>query len=273
MTSQTMTNREMSDWSDLGDELDRWADAGLSATLWWRDDDAARATPALGRLLGLRAGLGIPLALAVVPAVAGEDLAAAIAGAGGVSVLQHGYAHRNHAGHGAPKAELGPNRAPDDALGELAAGRERLVALFGGPAAAVLVPPWNRIADRLLPRLGAAGYTGLSTYGPRARALAAPGVVQVNTHVELIDWRGGRGFVGEAAALGLAVGHLAARRGGASDGAGDGGGEPTGLLSHHLVHDEAAWDFIAAFVAATTAHSAARWLDAGEAFSAAAGGE
>ncbi len=260
----------MTSWSDLGDELDRWADGGLSATLWWRDDDAAEATPALGRLFGLRAGLGVPLALAVVPAAAAADLAAATRDADGVTVLQHGYAHRNHAGHGAPKAELGPDRAPDDALGELAAGRERLVALFGGPAAAVLVPPWNRIAEGLLPRLGAAGYTGLSTYGPRARALAAPGVVQINTHVDLIDWRGGRGFVGEAAALGLAVGHLAARRGDAAD-----GGEPSGLLSHHLVHDETAWGFIEAFVAATAVHPAARWLDAGEAFAAApaTGGE
>lgn len=260
----------MTTWSDLGDELDRWADGGRRATLWWRDDDAARATPALGRLLALRADLGVPLALAVVPASARADLAAAVADAGGVSVLQHGYAHRNHAGDGEPKAELGPGRAPDDALGELAAGRERLVALFGGAAAAVLVPPWNRIAETLPPRLGAAGYRGLSTYGPRARAEAAPGVVQVNTHVDLVDWRGGRGFIGEAAALGLAVGHLAARRGGAND-----GGEATGLLSHHLIHDAAAWDFIAAFVTATTAHSAARWIDAGETFAArpTAGGE
>ena len=260
----------MTNWNDLGDELDRWADGGRGATLWWRDDDAVEATPGLDRLLGLRAALGVPLALAVVPASAGKDLAAAIAGAGGVSLLQHGYAHRNHAADGERKAELGPGRAPEEALGELAAGRERLAALFGDPPAIVLVPPWNRIADRLLAHLGAAGYRGLSTYGPRARVLAAPGVVQVNTHVDVIDWRGGRGFVGEAAALGLAVGHLAARRAAAGN-----GGEPTGLLSHHLVHDAAAWDFIEAFIAATADHPAVRWLDAAEAFVAAptAGGE
>ena len=96
--------------------------------------------------------------------------------------------------------------------------------------------------------------------------------------LDWLDWRGGRGFVGETAALGLAVGHLAARRAAAGNGVGDeagGGDEPTGLLSHHLVHDAAAWDFIEAFIAATAAHPAARWLDAAEAFAAVppAGGE
>ena len=35
------------------------------------------------------------------------------------------------------------------------------------------------------------------------------GLLQVNTHVDLIDWKGGRGFVGEAAALGALLRALA----------------------------------------------------------------
>ena len=27
-------------WPDLTAELDRWGEAGRTATLWWRDDDA-----------------------------------------------------------------------------------------------------------------------------------------------------------------------------------------------------------------------------------------
>ena len=30
----------MADWTDLTEELDRWALAGRRATFWWRDDDA-----------------------------------------------------------------------------------------------------------------------------------------------------------------------------------------------------------------------------------------
>ena len=247
----------MSSWRALSDELDRWAEAGHRATLWWRDDDAAHADPTLDRLLGLRQNLGLPLALAAMPALIDDDAAAAIARDGGAVVLQHGYAHHNHAGPGERKAELAASRDPDAIMAELAAGWRRLESLFGRRAIPVLVPPWNRIAEGLAPHLGAAGFRGLSTYGPRPHRAAAPGVAQVNTHIDIIDWRGHRGYVGDAAALGLAVGHLEARRRGAAD-----PNEPTGLLSHHLAHDEASWGFIAALAGATRCHPAVDWLDA-----------
>ena len=59
---------------------------------------------------------------------------------------------------------------------------------------------------------------------------------QVNTHVDLIDWKGGGGFVGEPAALAALVAALAHART-VSD-------EPVGLLSHHLAMDAGAWDFL-----------------------------
>lgn len=247
----------MASWRDLSDELDRWAASGRRATLWWRDDDAAHATPALDRLLALRQSIAIPLALAAMPALIDDLAAKAIVDDPGATVLQHGYAHHNHAIAGERKAELAASRDPDVVMDELIRGRQRLDALFGDRATPVLVPPWNRIADGLMPRLGDAGYRGLSTYGPRPRRRPAPGVVLVNSHIDLIDWRGHRGFVGDDNALSLAVAHLTARR---LDNIED--DEPTGLLSHHLAHDEACWGFIAALGAATRAHPAADWLDA-----------
>jgi hypothetical protein len=62
------------------------------------------------------------------------------------------------------------------------------------------------------------------------------GLAQINTHVDLIDWRGGRGFVGVEAALGALIAALVIAR--------TQSGEPVGLLSHHLAMDEAAWDFL-----------------------------
>ncbi len=254
----------MADWKALADELDRWAGDGRTATLWWRDDDATRPSAALDRLLELRAGAGAPLSLAVIAATAGRAAAERIAADAEIDVLQHGYAHRNHAPPGERKSELGPERPADAALDELCRGRRRLAGLFGGRALDVLVPPWNRIADELVGRLPGAGFTGLSAYGPRRGARAAPGLRQINTHIDIIDWRGTRGFVGDEAALSLALGHLRARRAGAAD-----GDEPTGLLSHHLVHDEAAWRFVGAFLEATMAHPGARWVRARDAFDAA----
>jgi len=145
-------------------------------------------------------------------------------------------------------------------LQELAAGHDMLHALGASPLA-VLVPPWNRIAAPLLSKLAEVPMSAVSCYGPRSAAWAAPGVLQVNTHIDLIDWRGTRGFLGEPEAIALAVTHLSARRQGKAD-----ANEPTGLLSHHADHDEASWQFIDNFLQRTIAHPAVRWPEVGEIF-------
>jgi hypothetical protein len=254
----------VSGWADLDRELDAWGAAGAVATLWWRDDDAVAATPALDRLLDIAMEAGAPLALAVIPALAEPALAERLRRAPRIAVLQHGYAHLNHAPAGAKKAEFGPGRAPAAAMAELAAGRDRLAHLFDGGGTVVLpvlVPPWNRIAPAAVRALPGLGFAGLSVYRARAAAAAAPGIAAVNVHADVIDWRGDRGFVGEAAALRLIVDHLRARRRGAVDGR-----EPTGLLTHHLVHDDDTWRFTTDLVRRVAEHPAARWLDASTVF-------
>src|SRR5215472_4002810 len=81
-------------WPDLAEELERWGEAGREATLWWRDDDAIAASAELDRL--------VPLALAVIPALADAGLAARLAAArqSEVAVLQHGWRHTDHADGG-----------------------------------------------------------------------------------------------------------------------------------------------------------------------------
>ena len=227
----------MTSWAAIDEELARWCDAGRTPTLWWRDDDAVDATPALNRLLVLQRTHGVPLALAVVPAGATPALAARLAQAPGIDVLQHGYAHSNHAPPGEKKAELGPERPAMMVLGELGTGWLALERLFGPAVLPVLVPPWNRIAPGLVPALPEIGFRGLSTFGIRSRTRLVSGWVQVNTHIDLIDWRTRR-FAGDEVMLGAIARALAAAR--ASD-------EPLGMLSHHLAMDEAAWDFLNSF--------------------------
>ena len=103
----------------------------------------------------------------------------------------------------------------------------------------MLAPPWNRVPPNLAPHLAAAGYCGLSQYGARKVDEPAPGLRQVNTHVDVIAWRTDRAFVGEYFALGAATKHLAAKRMAATDAQ-----EATGWLTHHAVHDEATWTFL-----------------------------
>jgi hypothetical protein len=231
MTEPTAT------WADLGTELGAWAEAGRPATLWWRDDDATRPGPALDRLLALTAAARVPLALAVIPAFAEPALRGRLDDAGHTHVLVHGLAHANHAPEGEKKQELGPHRPIRMVLDDASAGLARLRAFRR--LCPVLTPPWNRIADAATGGLAARGFRGLSAYGPRTTT-TVDGVTVVNTHVDLIDWKNGRRFVGETRALGRLVSHLRDRRTGRVD-----TDEATGLLSHHAVHDAETWAFCA----------------------------
>jgi hypothetical protein len=251
----------VSGWNALAAELDRWQGQGRQPTLWWRDDDACRATPALATLLAIAGDAQIPVALAAVPAALERSLVDAVAGVPQATVLQHGYAHRNHAPPGARNWELGSERPLAAVEVELADGRARLQAAFGPRFRPVLVPPWNRIAPAVAARLPAAGLVGLSTFGPRDSGTPFPGLHQCNTHVDLIAWRRGRVFIGADAALERITAHLAARRAASVDAA-----EPTGVLTHHLDFDADAWEFMAALAAATRRQGAA-WVAAAAAFS------
>jgi hypothetical protein len=239
-------------WRGFADELARWRDAGRTVEFWWRDDDAGRPEPALERLCALAQRAAVPLALAVVPAQA-EARALEDAGAM-VSLIQHGSDHRNRAAADEKKTEFPRAETPQAAVERLAAARDRLRALVGARLLPVLAPPWNRLPATHAAPLAAAGFRGLSRYKARAAMQAAPGLVEVNTHVDLIAWKAGRGFAGEDAVLAAAVAHLGAKREGRAD-----AGEATGWLSHHLVHDEAAWRFLERLFEATRAVPGVRW--------------
>jgi hypothetical protein len=243
-------------WPDLVDEFDRWGESGRVAALWWRDDDAVAATPRLDDLLQLAGE--VPIALAVIPALARTELATALASTPEVAVLQHGWQHANHAVCGKKSEYPNGRRAP--VVGEeIGAGRARLKALFGSRTLPVLVPPWNRFADELLPLLRGNGITGLSTMASQRNAPLPPGLVAIDVHVDLVAWRGDRGFVGEAAALGSLVGHLRASRCGAADAV-----RPIGILTHHLMMDRATAEFLDRLIASAGTHAAVRWATAGE---------
>jgi hypothetical protein len=250
-------------WQRLEDELARWRAAGRRVEFWWRDDDAAQWTPALAQLVGLAQRFAVPLALAVVPSSAEAALFAQLPDA--VSVLQHGVDHRNRGAAGAKRTEFAAEARPEEAVARIAAGAARLAALAGPLWSAVFAPPWNRLPEALAERLPQAGLRGLSRFGPRACARPAPGLVQVNTHVDLVAWRGERGFVGTQAALEQAVGHLAARRLGRADPE-----EPTGWLTHHLQHDAATWRFLEQLFERSCAASAVHWSSARTLFAQAA---
>ena len=244
----------MTSWDELQTALDGVAARGEAIRLWWRDDDAGRDHPALARLLELAECHDLPLALAVVPMWLDAHTQARIAASPNATVLQHGFAHANHAPPSGRSIELG-GRELETILVELERGRAMLADAFGCAFLAVLVPPWNRLDAGLVERLRGCGFIGLSTFGRRAGAEAAPGLAQINTHLDPIDWRGTRLFVGETAALARLVAVLEAD-------------EPIGILSHHLTMDEAGWAFLDRLLRVLAGHPGARLCPARELFEA-----
>jgi hypothetical protein len=241
------------EWPDLAVELDRWEEAGRTARLWWRDDDAVAPTPRLDRLLQLSDDA--PLALAVIPADAQIGLARALEPFPGVAVLHHGWCHANHAVAG-KRSEYPAERHPVDVADELDEGRRRLRSLFGSRALPVFVPPWNRFADRFLPLLAEAGLTTLSQQAPRQGPLPER-IAALDVDLDVTAWRGDRGFIGTGAALGRLIAALRARRESGDDCA-------IGILTHHLIMDRATEDFLAQLRLWTSGRPSARWVGAGD---------
>lgn len=226
------------DWQPLRDELALWRRENRSVPFWWRDDDAIEPTGALERL-GLAAVTAtLPVHIAVIPAAATQALADHVAERAHLIPLVHGWAHANHAPDTAKKAEFGSPRAA--AASELTRGKERLSKLFADRLVPVFVPPWNRMDDRYLPLLAAAGFCAVSTFGRSRKAQILP---FINTHLDPVDWRGTRGLHDPDRLISQAVTELQARRTDRilAD-------EPFGLLTHHLIHDDQIWDFCTGFV-------------------------
>jgi hypothetical protein len=238
-------------------ELDAWKDAGATAEFWWRDDDAAEPNTALDRLIALSDRLGVPCGLATVPAKAGEPLRKTVSHAHHVWVLQHGYAHKNHAPSGAGAWELGGHRPKSVVLDELRLGMGKLTQLFKSRFVPVLVPPWNRIDPELLPYLPVLGYRGLSAGYRKSRPEPPADLRVADAHCDVLHWKDKPDvrFAGTEKCLKLLVDHLKDKRTGEAD-----AGEPTCVLTHHMAMDAEAWAFVETLFAATTAHPAAAWL-------------
>lgn len=222
--------------------LDACAAAGRPARFWLRDDDAVAPGPALDTLLALTAEWQVPLTLAVIPQPAGPPLADRLQQESHVHVAVHGWTHANHAPARAKKQELGAHRPLPVIVADLQRATDRLCRLFPQQALPVLVPPWNRIAPDVIAALPGIGLQALSTFGPEGVA----DLPMVNTHVDLIDWRGTRGGRADAALHADFVSALQR-------------GKPVGLLTHHLVHDAQAWAFLQRFFTLTAPHPGCRW--------------
>lgn len=248
-------------WAEIRAELDIWSAKKRTALFWWRDDDATDVNAKLQALLALAEDFATPIALSAIPAKATPRLAKLIAKSDVAEVLVHGLRHENHAARDRTKRELGGEMSLDAVLLDAATGLRLSRARFGANCLPVLVPPWNRITARAVPHLAKLGFKGLSTWKPREQKFAAPGLMQVNAHLDVIDWRHDRVLKTEKVIAGLLLRKLRWRREKASRME-----EPLGLLTHHAYWNKSKEKLLASLLGMLTAHPAVRFVRASEAF-------
>jgi len=231
------------DWHPLRQELSLWQEQGLSLPFWWRDDDAIEPSQRLEKLLQISGDTGLPVHLAVIPAFATAELADNLAARENAVPIVHGYAHQNHSPEGQKKSEYGPDRPENQVSSDISQGRSAMEAVFKARFAPMFVPPWNRFSPKFYPALTANGYQAVSTFTPRSEKFAAKELLQINTHLDPIDWHGSRSCHLPETLVSQTVNQLQQRRAGVIDTQ-----EPFGLLTHHLVHDDAIWNFTRDFI-------------------------
>ena len=217
--------------------------------LWWRDDDAGDPIDPLAKLIEISESLDAGLALAAVPDWLSEVAVERIGQSEPICILQHGWCHKDHSEPGAKKIEFGGSLDSQMGLQQLKAGGKVLASQFGEKFVPAFVPPWNRIEDRFLALLTNIPFKGISTFGDDNRGRAY-GLAQINTHVDVIDWRGTGSFVG----LSRIVDDLIVASTRWPD-------QAIGLLTHHAAMDQVALTEAGELIAQVRAHPNVIWWD------------
>jgi hypothetical protein len=237
-------------WRSLETELRRWGDGGHTPKFWWRDDDARGMTEPLARLAGIASQNGAPLLLAVVPGPEAETLRPVLA-QGLVKAAQHGVDHLDRSGGEGPRTEFHSLAATEDVAQQLVRGRRRLGDL---PVEPIYVPPWNTLTENVAEALVQAGFKAVSGFG--GAMVRGSGPARLDAHLDLMRWSPAPRFRGETQLLEQMRRRLVRLRKAKA------WSEPTGLLTHHLDHDEPAWRFLDELLRRLQAGRRTEWVSA-----------
>lgn len=217
--------------------LDR---AASPIAFFFRDDDIGYDETALWPLLDLFAARGVPLDLAVIPALltlslVEETRSRCEASRGQLRIHQHGWRHANHETTGR-KCEFGPSRDVSRQRDDLHKGRAALAAAFGAHVDPIFTPPWNRCAQCTAELIAEEGFRALSR-DARARPLDTGALAEIPVS---IDWQ--RWMRKQEGMPALDIGRM------------EPGGPPVGVMLHHAVMTAADRSRLAALLDLLSGH-------------------
>ena len=219
----------------LESEINRLETENKRVEIWWRDDDLESPSHSLENMISVSDDINLAPLLAVIPARASNQLVKLLNQCN-LNIAMHGLHHYDYEPSTRKKAEFGSFRPIEVQWRDLKTGTRQLEQLFGDLFLKCFVPPWNRINNKLTKSLPSFGISSLSTFASSSKATPVPGLLQINTHVDVIDWKEKKRFIGAELLADKIAAELQNRRTKTI-----GAAEPIGLLTHHLIMSTDDW--------------------------------
>ena len=248
-----------SETKNLITELAKWSQEKTIAQIWWRDDDISRPTSKLDWMLKTIDSLEFKPLLAAIPNLSTRELSKALENCG-LPIAAHGLSHLNYEPADSPKSEFGPSRDLHDVKKDLIQAKEQLSDIFGDSVIDCFVPPWNRFREDIIPYLSELEFSGFSSFGRRSSKVHESNLKWFNAHVDVIDWRNTRHFIGRDAMISQITDNLRRQR------TRSGTSEPVGILTHHLNMIQSDWEEVRNIFTVLKKNNAVRFVDPLELF-------
>lgn len=227
-------------WSKkLRGVLDQLQKNGNEGRIFLRDDDVDGDEESLRRLLDIGFARGVPLNLEVMPATLSDDGTRLLRDYKGfnpklIELHQHGWQHVNHQTQG-KKCEFGSERSFAQQLHDIASGKQRLEELLEERFFPGFTPPWNRCTDDTLRALDQLGFQVFSA-DRNGQARDGCHFREISVTLDLYRWKGGVAMKSPEEIIEALVAQLAS-------------GDLIGLLLHHKVMDDAAFELLDSLLA------------------------
>tara|TARA_B100002051_G_C16706409_1_gene624048 strand:- start:770 stop:1540 length:771 start_codon:yes stop_codon:yes gene_type:complete len=239
-------------WRDLNTELERWKDASIYPIFWIRDDDAIKDGPKLTKLIYTAKKFNTPLSIAVIPFLIEKNLIERLNSYDLITVLQHGFKHKNYEPNNQKKSEFGQSRDLNNMIADIFHGTKLISEAFEKIFEPIFVPPWNRMNHLLLPYIYSLGIKGVSSFNKNLVDNTNNKSIVMNTNIDIIDWKKNKKFIGEEQIIQQLIFELISRRNKKNEGY----NEPIGILTHHNQMNDSAFLFLEKLILNTKTYGA-----------------
>ncbi len=224
-----------SEWLEpLRTSLRQVESEGRSVKVFVRDDDVDDDEASLRQLLDLFCELETPINLEIIPGLLTDSAIATLNRHHQLrpdlfELNQHGWLHVNHESEGR-KCEFGVSRSYDRQLADIRRGQEVLQNAFGEAFSPVFTPPWNRCTEETHRALDQLGFAAISKLRGK-QSVSGYNFRELSVTLDIFRWKDGATMKPAEELIEELTFQLREL-------------EMVGIMLHHKVMDEAAFEFV-----------------------------